>query len=411
MPWKTTTQNYTRATVRARRGFGQGLNAGGSRHEGAVVSKYPVVVVGAGPTGIAAASSLRDLGVNVVVLDRDEQVASSWRTRYDHLKLNTGRQFSHLPNHRYPRGTPTFPSRDQVVKHIERSADGLDIQFRTTVERIDRGSGGWRLYTSAGDIEVRQVIVATGYDHTPHMPKWPGTQRFTGELLHSSGYRNPARCAGKSVLVVGSGSSGMEIAHDVATGGAARVWMAVRTPPNIMMRTGPGGLPGDVIATPLFHVPPRIADRIARRARLWAIGDLTKFGLPIPDEGPFSRSARLGVAPALVDEAVINAIKHGVIEVVKPPGSSDGNTVSLVDGTRLHPDIVICATGYRRGLEQLVGHLGVLDERGVPLATCGQPVADGLRFLGFLPRPSQIGYISKRARRVANEIANGLTLG
>jgi hypothetical protein len=208
------------------------------------------------------------------------------------------------------------------------------------------------------------------------------------------------------VLVVGCGSSAMEIAHDVAAGGAARVWMA----PNIMMRSGPGGLPGDVIATPLYHLPPPIADRIARRARLRAIGDLTKFGLPIPDEGPFSRSARLGVAPALVDMAVINAIKVGVIEVVKSPGSFDGSAVSLVDGTRLHPDIVVCATGYRRGLEPLVGHLGVLDERGVPLATCGQPVADGLRFLGFLPRPSQIGYTSKRARRVANDIANGSTL-
>jgi glycine/D-amino acid oxidase-like deaminating enzyme len=374
------------------------------------VSECPVVLVGAGPTGIAAALSLRDRGVKVVVLDRAEQVASSWRTRYDHLKLNTGRQFSHLPKRPYPRGTPTFPSRDQVVEHIERSASGLDIRFKTTVERIDRGSGGWRMHASTGDVEARQVIVATGYDHTPHVPEWPGMHGFTGELLHSSAYRNPARYVGKRVLVVGCGSSGMEIAHDVAAGGASRVWMAVRTPPNIMMRSGPGGLPGDVIATPLYHLPPPIADRIARRARLRTIGDLTKFGLPIPDEGPFSRSARLGVAPALVDMAVINAIKVGVIEVVKAPESFDGSTVSLVDGTRLHPDIVVCATGYRRGLEPLVGHLGVLDERGVPLATCGQPVADGLRFLGFLPRPSQIGYTSKRARRVANDIANGLTL-
>jgi hypothetical protein len=75
----------------------------------------------------------------------------------------------------------------------------------------------------------------------------------------------------------------------------------------------------------------------------------------------------------------------------------------------LHPDVVICATGYRRGLEPLVGHLGVLDKRGVPLATSGETVADGLRFLGFLPRrPSQLGYTCKRARRMANAIANSL---
>jgi cation diffusion facilitator CzcD-associated flavoprotein CzcO len=369
------------------------------------VSEWPVVVVGAGPAGIAAALSLRDRDVKVIVLDRAEQVASSWRTRYDHLRLNTGRQFSHLPKRRYPRGTPTFPSRDQVVEHIETSAGGLDIRFNTTVDRIDRKAGGWRLHTSAGDFEARQVIVATGYDHTPHVPQWSGAQGFTGELLHSSAYRNPTRYVGKRVLVVGSGSSGMEIAHDVATGGAARVWMAVRTPPNIMLRSGPGALPGDVIATPLYHLPPRIADQIARRARLRAIGDLTKFGLPIPDEGPFQRGARLGVAPALVDMAVVNAIKDGVIDVVQPPQSFDGGTVSLLDGTRLHPDVVICATGYRRGLESLVGHLDVLNERGVPRAPRGEPVADGLRFLGFLPRPSQLGYTSKRARQIANEIA------
>jgi cation diffusion facilitator CzcD-associated flavoprotein CzcO len=375
---------------------------------GAAVFECPVVIVGAGPAGVAAALSLRDLGVKAVVLDRAEQVASSWRTRYDHLTLNTGRQFSHLPNRRYPRGTPTFPSRDQVVEHIERCAGGLDIRFKITVERIDRRGGGWRLRTSTRDIDARHVIVATGYDHTPYVPAWPGMHGFTGELLHSSQYRNPSSYAGKQVLVVGAGSSGMEIAHDVATGGAAKVWLAVRTPPNIMLRTGPAGLPGDVIATPLYHLPPRLADKIARTARLKVIGDLTEFGLPIPDEGPFSRAARLGVAPALVDMEVINAIKDGVIEVVKAPESFDGGTVSLLNGTRLQPDVVICATGYRRGLELLVGHLGVLNEQGVPVATSGETVADGLRFLGFLPRPSQFGYAAKRSRHMAHQIANEL---
>jgi cation diffusion facilitator CzcD-associated flavoprotein CzcO len=276
------------------------------------------------------------------------------------------------------------------------------------VQRIECGPGGWRLRTSAGDIDARHVVVATGYDHTPHMPEWPGMHRFAGELLHSSEYRNPTRYTGKRVLVVGCGSSGMEIAHNLATGGAAKVWMAVRTPPNIMLRSGPAGLPGDVIATPLYHFSPRFADEVARRARLHAIGDLTRFGLPIPDEGPFSHGARLGLAPALVDMDVINAIKDGAIEVVKPPESFDSGTASLVDGTRLQPDVMICATGYRRRLESLVSHLGVLDEHGVPLATSGEAVADGLRFLGFLPRPSQIRYAAGRSRRMANEIANSL---
>jgi hypothetical protein len=184
--------------------------------------------------------------------------------------------------------------------------------------------------------------------------------------------------------------------------------MSVRTPPNIMLRSGPAGLPGDVIATPLYHAPIRIADKIARRARLQAIGDLTEYGLPIPQEGLFARNARLGVAPAIIDMEVIDAIRDGSIEVVKAPESFDGDTVSLVDGARLLPDVVVCATGYLRGLEPLVGHLDVLDQHSAPRILAPKPAADGLRFLGFLARPSLIGYVAKQSRPMARDIANEL---
>ena len=95
--------------------------------------------------------------------------------RYDRLKLNTGRPFSHLPNRRYPKGTPMFPSRDEVVAHLDRHAheDGIELRLATTVNRIDRQPGGWRLRTSAGDIDASQVVVATGNQHTPSVPEWP----------------------------------------------------------------------------------------------------------------------------------------------------------------------------------------------------------------------------------------------
>ena len=367
--------------------------------------EYPVVVVGAGPAGIAAASSLRDNGVDALVLERGERVAWSWLTRYDHLRLNTSKRYSHLPGLRYPRHTPVFPSRDQVIEHLETGARGLDIRFDTAAERVDRQPTGWRVTMSAGTVDARHVIVATGQQGTPNIPEWPGIPGFSGELWHSSEYRNPARFVGARVLVVGCGSSGTEIANDLVSGGAAKVWMATRTPPNILLRTGPAGVSGATIARPLFHLPPRLADRIARVARLKAIGDLAPFGLPVPDEGPFARSARLGVAPAIVDMTVIESIKAGLIEVVSAPVSFDGDRVLLHDGTGVRPDVVICATGYRTGLDALVGHLGVLDDRGLPVAFRGEPAAPGLRFLGFMPRPSQIGYASTRARRIAREIA------
>ncbi|WP_353371113.1 NAD(P)/FAD-dependent oxidoreductase [Mycobacterium sp.] len=371
------------------------------------MSEQHAVVIGAGPSGIAMAISLQDRGVRPLLVDRACEVASSWRTRYDRMKLNTGRQFSHLPGRPYPKGTATFPTRDQVVEHLDRHAReaGITLRLNTTVNRIEQRPGGWRLHTSDCDIDARHVVVATGMMHTPSIPAWPG--EFTGEVLHSSEYHNPVPYAGRRVLVVGSGSSGMEIAHDLATGGAAKVWMAVRTPPNIMLRGGPAGLPGDVISLPLYHAPRGLADAIARRARAQFIGDLTEFGLPVPAEGPFSLLARIGHVPSLVDPDVIDVIRDGSIEVVATVDAFDDDGIRLVDGRRLDPDVVVCATGYLRGLEPLVGHLGVLDDRGAPRISGETPAAPGLWFLGFLARPSLIGFVGKQSRRLAKMIAKG----
>lgn len=243
-----------------------------------------VAVIGAGPAGISMALSLRDRGIRPLLVDRVNEVASAWRSRYDVLKLNTGRPFSHLPNRPYPKGTPMFPQRDEVVAHLDHHArePGIELRLGTRVDRLDRSASGWRLTTSAGDIESRQVVVTTGLQSIPVMPTLPGIDTFNGELTHSSAYRNPTPYHGRRMLVIGSGSSGMEIAHDLATGGAAKVWLAVRTPPSIMLRTGPGGLPGDVIAVPLCHAPIRFADAVGRRARLAAWATLQSSASQFP---------------------------------------------------------------------------------------------------------------------------------
>ncbi len=371
---------------------------------------HQVVIIGAGTSGLSTAVALADRGLKPLVIDRAEQVGSAWRNRYDRLRLNTGRQFSHLPSRPYRKGTPTYPTRDQVIAHLEEHAadSSINLQLGCPTERIDSADEGWRVTTSSGSIDTPQVVVATGYDHEPFIPEWPGREEWAGDLVHSSRYANPSPYAGRKVLVVGSGSSGIEIAYDLATGGAAKVWLAVRTPPNIMLRKGPGGLPGDVVAIPLHNAPIRLADAIARFARRMTIGDLSEFGLPIPEEGVFARSARLGVAPAILDEEVIAAIRNRSIEIVCGVESLDPGTVTLADTARISPDAIVCATGFRRGLTKLVGHLGVLDERGRPTTTGEVPAAAGLRFIGFVPRAAQIGYAAKQARHAAKAIAKEL---
>ena len=95
------------------------------------MTEHDVAIVGAGPAGVSVALSLRDRGLRPLLIDRADQVASSWRSRYDRLKLNTGRQFSHLPNRPYPKGTPMFPTRDDVVAHLDRHAgeDGIELRL------------------------------------------------------------------------------------------------------------------------------------------------------------------------------------------------------------------------------------------------------------------------------------------
>lgn len=356
------------------------------------------------------ALSLADRGLRPVLIEEADHVGAAWRRRYDRLRLNTSKQFSHLPGRAYPKWTPILPTRDDVVAHLEYHVDDdrIDLRLKTSVRQIDWCDGTWCVETTDGAIDATHIVVATGYERLGHIPDWPCLESFTGELLHSSAYRNPGFCSGKRVLVVGAGTSAMEIAHDVATGGATTTWLAVRTVPHIMLRTLPGGFPSDFIATAMYHMPPRIADSMAEVARRLSIGDLSEVGLPRPAEGVFSRGHRLGRAPAIIDTETLDTIRNRTIEVVPTIDGFERNDVRLVDGRRLQPDVVICATGYRRGLESLVGHLDVLDERGVPLED-GAHLADrGLWFLGFQSRPGLIGAVAKRSRRIAAAVCDDL---
>jgi cation diffusion facilitator CzcD-associated flavoprotein CzcO len=370
------------------------------------MSNGGTVVIGAGPAGLASAAELRRRGVPAVVLERGDGIATSWRGRYDRLRLNSSRWFSKLPGGRYPRGTDIFPSRDEVIAYLEGYAreNALDVRLNTHVDRIDPEGAGWVVRTSNGDVRAEQVIVAAGYEHTPHVPDWPGRERFDGPLVHAAEYRNPEPFRGRDVLVVGPGCSGMEIAYDLAEGGAQRVRLAVRTPPNMLLRSpiGPG------IALALMRMRPERADRIANVGRKKEIGDLTKFGLPVPEEGTFSRLRRLGVAPAIVDKVVVEAIRERRIEIVAGVESLDDSGVGLADGTRIEPHAVIAATGYRRGLEGMLGHLDVLDDEGVPRAFAAEAAAPGLRFVGYLHIPAQLRYSGKEAKRTARAIAREL---
>jgi putative flavoprotein involved in K+ transport len=363
------------------------------------------IVCGAGAAGLASAACLKRAGIPVTVLERGDAVGTSWRRRYDGLRLNTLGWMSTMPGYRANRRRyGEFPARDDWVRYLEDYArhHGIEPQLGTEVQRVDMADGGWRVESSTGFREARFVVMATGFDHDPYVPEWPGRDAFEGTLMHAADYRNPGPFQGRDVLVVGPGNTGSEIATFLVDGGAARVRASMRTPPNIFPRTWLG-MPINISALAIDNVPPQLADTAGRITQRMIFGDLSKHGLPFPPLG-VRRSVEERLTAPAIDAGFVEAVKSGRIELLPEIERFEGADVLLVDGARIQPDVVICATGYRRGLDRLVGSLGVLDERGLPrdAPTVEVPEAPDLFFVGYWSKVSgQLRNIRFEARRVA----------
>ena len=366
------------------------------------------VVIGAGPAGLAVGAMLRRRGRDPLLLERAGRVGESWQSRYDCLHLNTARWWSRLPGLEIPRRFGTWVSAKDYARYLELYArhHELDVRLGVGVEGISPHESGWLVESSVGEFEADNVIVATGYDREPSIPSWPGADGFTGQLLHASAYRNPRPFAGRSVLVVGSGNSAADIAVDLVRGGASKVWNSIRTPPQIVPRTV-GGIPMQTVAIVTRSLPVWVGDAVVRSVQILVHGDLSPYGLPSPREGVSAQFRRADVVP-VIDVAFVHTLKRGEVEFVAAVSAFDGERVLLADGSSLQPDVVVAATGYRRGLERLVGNLGVLGERGRPI-TSGAESPDGLSGLYFAgytnPLSGNLRELGIHARQIADQIA------
>jgi putative flavoprotein involved in K+ transport len=373
------------------------------------------VVIGAGPGGLAVAAMLQRGGVETVVVDRADAVGSAWRGHYERLHLHTVRWLSHLPGFRIPRRYGKWVARDDVVRYLESycAHHKIEVRLSTEVSRIDRDGEDWVVRSPQGDLRASYVVVANGHNHTADLPDWPGAETFSGELLHASRYRNAEPYVGKDVLVVGSGNTGAEIALDLIETGAASVRVSIRTPPHIVFRQQ-NGIANPMLGVAFRYLPPKVFDPIARRMRAMTVGDLTEYGLPTPTDGLYERVVRDDAIP-LVDMGFLEALKAGQVSIVAAVVGFDGDQVRLSDGESITVDAVVAATGYRRGLDPLVGHLGVLGENGRPVVRGGSinPAAPNLWFTGFTNPVSgmfrELGIDAKRiARAVVRQRRSGV---
>ncbi|MBK3568736.1 NAD(P)/FAD-dependent oxidoreductase [Streptomyces sp. MBT62] len=373
----------------------------------------PVYVIGGGPGGLAAAYALRARGIRAVVLERSDRVGASWRGHYDRLHLHTTRRLSGLPGLAMPRRFGRWVSRDDVVRYLEKYAEVHELEIVTGVEvsRIERSADGtgWLLHATGGrELTGRAVVVATGTNHTPRLPDWPGRDTYTGELLHAAEYRNPQPYAGRDVLVVGVGNTGAEIAVDLVEGGASRVRLAVRTTPHIVRRST-AGWAAQYTGIVVRRLPVRLVDRLAGPMAKLSVPDLSEQGLARPDTGLYSR-VKDGSIP-VQDVGLIDAVRKGRVEVVAAVESFEDGKVVLAGGERIEPDAVVAATGYVRSLEGLVGHLGVLDARGKPVVHGARSPKDapGLYFTGFTnPISGMLRELAMDAEKIAKALAKSV---
>lgn len=371
-----------------------------------------VAVVGGGPAGLAAAAMLKAAGMTPLVLERSDEIGASWKAHYDRLHLHTVRWLSGLPGLDISRREGRWVSRDGVVRYLRNYATHHDLRIRlsSTVISIARRDTQWALKTSNGSVLADAVVIATGYNREPVTPRWPGAAGFEGELVHSSAYRNGSRYTGKDVLVVGPGNSGAEIAVDLVESRAGNVWLSVRTAPNILRRQL-AGLPTQAIGVLLRKLPVGAVDKIAGATQRLTVGDLSKYGMPAPERGLYTRLLSEERIPIL-DVGLIRALKRLEVTVVPAVESLEAAEVVLEGGRRLRPDAVIAATGFRRGLENLVGHLGVLDAKGTPVVhgDVTHPLAPNLYFIGYSnPISGNLRELGIDARRIARALEGRAT--
>lgn len=365
--------------------------------------RAPVVVVGAGPAGLAASAELRRRGVDHLVLERGPSVGHSWRGLYDSLTLHTGKHLSALPGLRLGRGVPLFPPRDDFVDYLERYTRtfALPVEVNRPVTRVSRDAQEWRIDTSAGPVQAHTVVIATGIISNPRIPTFEGQGSFRGRLMHSVEYRRPTDLVGRRVLVVGVGNSGGEIGSELARAGAT-VTIAVRSGAHVMPREFLG-VPVQYLSLLLRALPRAARDRIARAfARLAELRRGPPV-LPRPAHGPLD-------AIPLIGFHLVDAIREGLVAMRGGVAAFTSHGVRFSDGSAEPFDVVILATGFVPALAPLDG-LVRLDDRGFArrsgrVASADQP---DLFFVGHnYDAAGGLYNIARDARLIGQQIADRL---
>ncbi|CDY19798.1 BnaA09g04510D [Brassica napus] len=372
------------------------------------------VIVGAGPSGLATAACLKEKGITSVLLERSNCIASLWQLKtYDRLHLHLPKQFCELPLIPFPDHFPTYPTKQQFIEYLEDYAKRFDIrpEFGQTVDsaEFDENLGMWRVKSvgEEGTTEYvcRWLVAATGENAEPVVPRFEGMDKFeaTGVVKHTSHYKSGRDFAGKRVLVVGCGNSGMEVCLDLCNFDAQ---------PSLVVRDAVHVLPREMLGTSTFGLsmlllkwlPIRLVDRFLLAISRFILGDTTLLGLNRPRLGPLELKNRTGKTPVL-DVGTLAKIKTGDIKVCSGIRRLKQHEVEFDNGITERFDAIILATGYKSNVPSWLKENKMFSKKdGFPIQEFpeGWRGESGLYAVGFTKRG--IFGASMDANKIAQDI-------
>ncbi|KAK4281091.1 hypothetical protein QN277_012626 [Acacia crassicarpa] len=331
-----------------------------------------VIIVGAGPSGLSVAACLTRRSIPFIILEKDDCFASLWhKYSYDRLHFHLRKQFCELPHMSFPQSYPQYVPKKQFLQYLHDYVSHFRISplYRRTVERAEYDEDGqkWRVEARNGDSgEVEEysgrfLVVATGENSEPFVPAVEGLGGFKGRVIHSTEFKSGTEFKDELVLVVGSGNSGMEIALDLANHGA-RTSILIRSSVHLLSRdTANLGL------TLLKYLPLNIVDSLLVILSKMVYGDVSRFGIKRPQEGPFFLKAKYGKYPVL-DVGTFQKIKSGEIQVIQEEIESvEGNEVAFKNGRSQPFHTIVFCTGFKRSTHKwLKGDDYLLNDDGIP---------------------------------------------
>lgn len=327
--------------------------AGELQQRAHVTADYEVVIVGAGQAGLTIGHYLARQGRRFVILERSDSVASAWRERWESLTLFTPRRYSALPGLPFPGDPDGYPTRDEVIDYLERYAETfeLPIEFNSNVRRLSREDERFIPSVDGRTITADQVVVATGPFQTPSIPTLAEDLDPDVWQAHSTGYRRPTDVPEGTVLVVGGGNTGFQIAKELSATHKVILSVGARQKP--------------------------LPQRVAGRDLFWW---LTKTGL-IHKTVDSRLGRRLKDRDTLIGSSPRELKSRYGVELKPRAIAASGRTVRFEDGSEVEVDAVLWATGYRPDHSWV--DLPVFDSDGRLLHRRGVTDVPGLSFLGL----------------------------